>query len=198
MKESIDFYFDMMSPFSYLAHTQLPDLARKYGLTVNYLPMSIPPAKIAAGNYGPSNREVPAKIDVMLADIKRWAAHYDVPFTFPKSLEVEPWNVGVLYANDKGQAEAYVNAAYAKIWADGCDPADMAELSQVAETMGWNANEFIDYVQSNEGRTRFRKACVEAHKAGVFGAPIMMLDDQAWWGNDRFMFIEEYLKGRKS
>ena len=198
MQTSIDFYFDMMSPFSYLAHTQLPDLARKYGLTVNYLPMSIPPAKIAAGNYGPSNREVPAKIDVMLADIKRWAAHYDVPFTFPKNLEVEPWNVGVLYANDKGQAEAYVNAAYAKIWADGCDPTDMAELSQVADKMGWNTDEFIAYVQSNEGRTRFRKACVEAHKEGVFGAPIMKLDDHAWWGNDRFMFIEEYLKGRKS
>jgi len=198
MSDNIDFYFDMMSPFSYLAHTQLPKLARQYGLGVNYLPMSIPPAKIAAGNYGPSNREVPAKITIMLADIKRWAAHYDVPFTFPKSLEVEPWNVGVLYANDKDQAEAYVDAAYAKIWAEGCDPTDMAELSQVATQMGWNVDEFIDYVQSNEGRTRFRKACVEAHKEGVFGAPIMMLDDQAWWGNDRFMFIEEYLKGRTS
>ena len=139
MQESIDFYFDMMSPFSYLAHTQLPDLARKYGLTVKYLPMSIPVAKIAAGNYGPSNREVPAKIKVMLQDIKRWAAHYDVPFTFPKNLEIEPWNIGVLYANDKDQAEAYVNAAYAKIWADGCDPTDMAELSQVADQLGWNA-----------------------------------------------------------
>ncbi len=113
MQDSIDFYFDMMSPFSYLAHTQLPELARKYGLSVNYLPMDIPQAKIAAGNYGPSNRDVPAKIKIMLADLKRWAAHYDVPFAFPKSLEVEPWNVGVLYANDKGQAEAYVDAAYA-------------------------------------------------------------------------------------
>jgi len=198
VQDSIDFYFDMMSPFSYLAHTQLPELARKYGLSVNYLPMDIPQAKIAAGNYGPSNRDVPAKIKIMLADLKRWAAHYDVPFAFPKSLEVEPWNVGVLYANDKGQAEAYVDAAYAKIWGEGCDPTDMTELSSVAEEMGWDAGAFIEYVQSNERRTRFRKACVEAHQNGVFGAPIMMLDDEAWWGNDRFAFIEEYLQQRKS
>ena len=70
-----------MSPFSYLAHVKLPDLARKYDLSVAYHPMDIPQAKMAAGNYGPSNREVPAKIKVMLADLKRWAKHYDAALT---------------------------------------------------------------------------------------------------------------------
>lgn len=196
MQQKIAFYFDLMSPFSYLANIKLPDLARKYGLDVAYHPMDIPQAKMAAGNYGPSNREVPAKIKVMLADLKRWAKHYDVPFAFPPNLDVQPWNVGVLYANQKNQAEAYVTTAYQKIWGEGCDPTELKNLEAVAAELGWVVADFMAFVSSNEGQTQFRKACVDAHKAGVFGAPIMMLDEQIWWGNDRFDFIEEYLKQR--
>jgi 2-hydroxychromene-2-carboxylate isomerase len=196
VKQQMDFYFDLMSPFSYLAHIKLPDLARKYGLTLAYHPMDIPQAKMAAGNYGPSNREVPAKIKVMLADLKRWAKRYDAPFAFPPNLQVGPWNVGVLYANDKNQAEAYVTAAYNKIWGEGCDPTELKNLESLAQDLDWDVADFMAFVSSNEGQTRFRKACVEAHQAGVFGAPIMMLDDEIWWGNDRFDFIEEYLQQR--
>lgn len=198
MQQSIDFYFDLMSPFSYLAHVKLPDLARKYDLTVTYRPMDIPQAKISAGNYGPSNREVPAKIKVMLADLKRWAKRYDVPFAFPKNLDVLLWNVGVLYAIEQGQAEAYVNAAYAKIWGEGCDPTEEKNLEAIAGELAWDAKKFIGFVQSKEAQSSFQQACDEAHKNGVFGAPIMMLDDEIWWGNDRFEFIEEYLQQRKS
>lgn len=196
MKDSIKFYFDLMSPFSYLAHVKLPDLARKYDLSVEYHPMDIPQAKMAAGNYGPSNREVPAKIKVMLADLKRWAKHYNVPFAFPKNLQVELWNVGVLFAIEKGEEEVYVNAAYAKIWGEGCDPTDLAELQKIAKSLDWDVAEFTNFIQSNKAQTAFRKACVQAHQAGVFGAPIIMLDEEIWWGNDRFDFIEEYLQQR--
>lgn len=191
---TIDFYFDFLSPFSYLANTQLPDLAKRYGYTVAYHPIDIPQAKIAAGNYGPSNREVPAKIKVLLADLERWAKKYDVPFAFPKSLQVEPWNVGTLYAVERGDVEQYVNRAYAVIWGLGVDPTDTAELRKVANSMGWDTDEFMTYVESSAARSAYRKGCVEAHRRGVFGAPIMMIGDEAWWGNDRLMFLEDYLK----
>lgn len=74
------------------------------------------------------------------------------------------------------------------------DPTDITELQQVAESLGWDVVKFADYVQSNEAQTAFRKASVHAHQAGVFGAPIMMLDEEIWWGNDRFAFIKEYLQ----
>ncbi len=193
MSNTIDFYFDIMSPFSYLAHTQLPDLARKYGYQIAYHPIDIPQAKIAAGNYGPSNREIPAKIKVLIADLERWAKRYNVPFNFPESLEVELWNVGVFYAIEKDQTEEYVDECYRKVWGMGIDPTNLRELKDTAKTMGWDQEKFLDYVQSSKARTEFRKACVEAQNKGVFGAPIMMLDDQVWWGNDRLDFIEEYL-----
>ena len=62
MGKTLHLYFDFISPFSYFAHLKLPDLARKYGYQIEYHPIDIPIAKLAAGNYGPSNQKVPAKI----------------------------------------------------------------------------------------------------------------------------------------
>lgn len=194
MSKKIDFYFDFISPFSYLAHIKLPGLAKKYGYEIDYHPIDIPAAKIAAGNYGPSNREIPAKIKVLLKDLERWARRYNVSFKFPPALNCEALNAGTLFAKEKGAAEAYVAHVYDCVWGQGQDPTDTSLWKDIAEKLGWSANEFIDFVSSVEGRTAFRKACVEAHQRGVYGAPMMMIDDEIWWGNDRLDFVEDYMK----
>ncbi|MFM0415770.1 MULTISPECIES: 2-hydroxychromene-2-carboxylate isomerase [Paraburkholderia] len=194
MTKNLDLYFDFISPFSYLAHIKLPELARQYGYTISYHPIDIPTAKIAAGNYGPSNREVQSKMKVLLADMHRWAARYDVPLTFPKGFKGERWNIGVLYADKKRDTEAYVTETYHRIWGLGINPSDEGQLGEVAEKMGWNVAEFLAFVSSPEGQTAFRKSCVEAHARGVFGAPIMMVGEEVWWGNDRLMFLEDFMR----
>lgn len=191
---SIDFYFDFISPFSYLAHVKLPDLAKRYGAKINYHPMDIPTAKIAAGNYGPSNRDVPAKINIMLPDIHRWAKRYGVPMEFPKSFEGKKWNTGVLFAEQNNRTEAFVTEAYNRLWGKGADPSDDSELRAVAIAAELDADGLMAFVDSSEGQTQFRKSCVEAHKQGVFGAPIMVVGDQYFWGNDRLDFLEEHLQ----
>ena len=67
----LDFYIDFTSPFTYLCNIKLPDLVAKYCYGLNYHPIDIPTAKLAAGNYGPSNRQVPAKIRALLQDLNR-------------------------------------------------------------------------------------------------------------------------------
>jgi 2-hydroxychromene-2-carboxylate isomerase len=198
MTKTIDLYIDIISPFSYLAHTQLPKLASTHGYTLAYHPIDIPSAKMAAGNYGPSNREVPAKIAAIKQDLERWAQRYGVVLTTPKGFNGLRWNIGVLYAQAAGSAEGFVREAYERVWAQGIDPADTGQLVDAARAAGLDVDPFLAYVQSTRGETDFRKACVEAHRRGVFGAPIMMVAEQVWWGNDRLDFLEEYLKSTRS
>lgn len=194
MVAHIDFYIDMISPFSYLANVKLPALAAKYGYTIAYHPMDIPMAKIAAGNYGPSNREVPAKMKVLGQDLQRWAAHYKVPLIFPKNFDTGRWNIAVLFANQhQGSAGAFVTEAWSRIYGKGIDPTDDAELRGAAKAAGLDADAMMEYINSPRGRTDFNKACVEAHANGVFGAPIIKIGEEIWWGNDRMHFLEEYL-----
>ncbi len=194
MGRVIHFYFDLVSPYAYLANVRLPGIAGRHGCKLAYHPMDIPAAKQAAGNYGPSIREMPAKIKVLGADLERWARHYEVPLKIPRGFDCRPWNIGVLYAIEHERAREYVDAAYARIWGAGIDLADSDELTQLAERLPFDTESFLDYVRSPGGEADFQSACDTAHAAGVFGAPIMMVDDEVFWGNDRLMFLEQYLQ----
>ncbi|KTE22749.1 MULTISPECIES: 2-hydroxychromene-2-carboxylate isomerase [Sphingopyxis] len=194
MTSVIDFYFDFISPFSYLAHVRLPAMARAHGRTLAYHPIDIPEAKIAAGNYGPSNREVPAKIKVLMADLGRWADRYEVPLAFPASFECSEWNIAAIYAAQCGAAEAFVADGYRRIWGIGIDPRDDQELRAASSTAGLDPDEVTAFVTSGEGALRYREARSKAYARGVFGAPMMFVDDQIFWGNDRLDFLEGYLR----
>ena len=195
MSRKIDFYFDFISPFSYLAITQLPQLAKKYGYSLEYNVMDIPTAKLAAGNYGPSNQKVKPKIRALMQDLNRWADHYGVPFAFPSGMVGKRVNAGTFFAIDQGDVEGYVSKVFHELWGvGGQDANDDGFLTKIANDMGWNASDFLAFVNSDAAAQRFEKSRVKAHAAGVYGAPMMMLDDQIWWGNDRMMFIEQYLQ----
>ena len=193
MTKIIDFYFDLISPLSYLAHVKLPALANRYDRKIIYHPIDIPSAKIAAGNYGPSNREVKPKIKVMLADLQRWAKRYEAPFAFPKNLDCELWNRVAVYAEENGKAREFVRGAYHAIWGEGGDPTDLERLRAVADEAGLDGEIALAWAQSPEGSARFKRSCVDAHSRGIFGAPIMVADEEFFWGNDRLDFLEEYL-----
>jgi len=190
---TIDFYFDFLSPYSYLAHQQLPALAAKYRCDVVYRPASLAALKLAAGNTGPSTRDMPVKHKYARADLARWAQRYGVPMKPPKSGESAWLNKGALFAIDKGQARDYVARAWSKTWGGGGDPADEALLRDVARELGWDANAFVAFTASPEAEARYKASTDEAAKRGVFGVPTFIVGDELWWGNDRMQFLEEFL-----
>jgi 2-hydroxychromene-2-carboxylate isomerase len=189
----LDFYFDFMSPFAYLAHTRLPALAAKYGVQIAYHPIDLPAAKLAAGNTAPPNVSIPVKLRYLVTDMQRWAKRYGVPLTFPKTLKSERLNIGLYFAADRGQAQDYVDAAWLPTWGQGGDMDDEGLIRGVARSMQWDAQEFIDFVGSQQARERYARGNRDAQARGVFGAPTMMLGEQMWWGNDRLEFLEEHL-----
>ncbi|MBA2689901.1 MAG: 2-hydroxychromene-2-carboxylate isomerase [Burkholderiales bacterium] len=190
----IDFFFDFISPFAYLANIKLPEIARKYGATINYKPIDVVHAKLAAGNYGPSTRDIPAKARYIRQDRLRWAALYNVPMVVALNGARAPrLNSGVFYAGRKNQVQQYVALAYHQVWGVGIDPEDDAAMADLAGELGWDAKEYLAYVNSPQARDEYAKSQREAHSRGVFGAPIMIVDEQIFWGNDRLDFLEKYL-----
>lgn len=191
--KTIEFFFDFLSPFAYLVHQRLPSLAKRYGYAIRYVPMDLPRAKRVAGNTGPSNRDIPVKLRYLTTDMNRWAKRYGVPLVFPKSFASERLNKGMLFAIDRGDAEAYVDAAFRLVWGRGEDMGSDAVLRQVAQERGWSADEFLAFVASQQAQERFEAANLEAHRRGVFGVPTMLIGEDMWWGNDRLHFLEEHL-----
>jgi 2-hydroxychromene-2-carboxylate isomerase len=189
----LDFYFDFLSPFAYLAFPPALRIAERYGLTPRVWPIDLKAAKLAAGNTGPTNREIPAKLRYLTADMKRWAKRYGVPLVFPPNYASERANRGTFYAIDRGQANDYVQRLWSAAWGRGEDMSSPDVLGEVARGLGWPVEEFLDYTTSEASAQRYAQSNQQAHELGVFGVPMILIDDQMWWGNDRFDFIVEYL-----
>lgn len=190
----IDFFFDFWSPYAYLASGRLADMAEAHGWTLRYCPIDLKRAKLAAGNDGPANLQIPPKIRYLMTDLKRWAARYRLPIgPVPKGSNTRRINIGALLAQDLGLARAYVREGYRAVWGEGGDPDSDPLLAEVATRAGIDPAGLLEFVASPEAAGRYETQFEEAAARGVFGVPIMLAGDEMWWGNDRLEFLEEFL-----
>ena len=191
---NIDFYFDFLSPYAYLAHSQLPDLADKYGYGVSYKPIDLNAAKLAARNTGPSTAQMPPKLRYAMADLTRWSKRYGIPFAFARVPPVTARiNKGTLFAIERGQAREYVRKAWLATFGSGGDFNSDELLRDVARQMGWSPEEFLAFISSDAAGRLYETGNKAAQERGVFGVPTMMVGEEMWWGNDRLDFLEDYL-----
>lgn len=193
MPDKIDFYFDFMSPFVYLARGRLVEIARKHDRQIAYHPIELKRAKLAAGNDGPSNQQIPAKLKYMVADLNRWAERYGIPFNPITGQDSARMNIGTYFAIDRDQADDYVAEGFRLGYVLGSDLNDESVLATLSDSMGWNREEFLPFLESREGKERYETENIEAHATGIFGVPIMMVGNEMWWGNDRLDFLDEFL-----
>lgn len=190
---TLDFYFDFMSPFAYLAFQKLPGICERYGLELRLHVVNLPKLKLLAGNTGPANVSIPAKLRYLRTDLARWAGRYGVPVEFPKSLDTGALNRSFFHAHRMGKGPDFIRLAWDRVWGKGDDPADPALLKDLAAACGLNPEELAAWSGSDEAFASLENATQAAHEAGVFGVPTMIVGNQMWWGNDRLAFMEDAL-----
>lgn len=194
--KTVHYYFDFMSPYAYLALTQIPRLVETYKGIARFEGHSFNmwQARLAAGNNGPSNRDMPARARVLMADVARWSKRYGVPVVPPKGFDTERLNRGFLVAKQKGDPVAYLTSVNASLWGGGGDPQDEAVLARASEAAGIAPSEMLVSVDSQEIVDAYAEENRKAQEIGIFGAPMFVIDDQFYWGNDRLEWVEEYIR----
>ena len=191
----LDFYFDIYSPYSYLGFHRLLQIAEANRYQINFHPVDLKKLKVAAGNTGPANIEIPPKIKYLIVDLKRWAERYGLPFgSIPRAKNYARINSGVFYALQKDMVVDYIKAAYALVWGRGGDADDNTELQTIATSLGWDAPDFMAYIASAEAEISLRNSIDKGIDRGVFGVPTVVIGEDMWWGNDRMDFLEEALR----
>ena len=193
MSKTIEFYFDFGSPTTYLAHTQLPRIAREVRAELVYRPMLLGGVFKATGNASPVT--VPAKGRWMGQDIARWARRWGVPFTFNPHF---PINTLTLMRGATGlqmrQPEAftrYVDAVFDAMWVKPRNLGDAAVLAATLAEAGFDAEAFMALVADAEVKARLVATTEEAVARGVFGAPSCFVGEQLFFGQDRLDFVRE-------
>ncbi len=193
MAAPVRFYFDFLSPYSYLAIAQAETICETAGRLLEPVCVDLVRLKTAAGNTGPSTREIPPKARYARVDLARWARRYGIPLTPPEKNNSVRVNRG-FYMTPLGERRAYMHAVWKRTWGEGCDSMQDALLGEVAAAMNWEPTRFIRQADSDEAAQALGAATEAAIREGIFGVPMCLVDGQMWWGNDRLFFVEEYLK----
>ena len=196
MTRDVEFWFDLGSPASYLAWTQMPALARDTGATVLYRPMLLGGVFQATGNRSPM--EVPAKSRYMHDDLQRFAARYGVPYAhnphFPiNTLMLMRGAVG-LQMHQPASLLPYGDAVYRAIWVDGRDMNDTAVVAEVLQQAGFDAAEILQLTQQQQVKDALKAVTQEAIGRGVFGAPTFFVGSRMFWGQDRIDHVKDALQ----
>src|SRR5215831_16731722 len=121
MTKAVEFFFDVGSPATYLAWTQLPKIVQQTGSEIEYRPMLLGGVFQATGNRSPM--EVPAKGQYMQDDLQRYARRYGVPFKhnpfFPiNTLALMRMALG-LQLREPERMVPFVDAVVRAMWVEG-------------------------------------------------------------------------------
>lgn len=188
----VDFYFDLSSPYSYMAATQIGAVAARAGATVAWKPMVLHAVFKATGNTMPARVE--AKARFMLADLARWSAHYGVPFRMSSHFPANTIKAMRLVLVDEARAGEVALAGFRAMWVDDLDVNDAAVLRQVASAGGLDPDRALAAIEEPAIKDQLRANTDEAIARGAFGAPAMFVGDELFWGNDRLHFVEAALR----
>ena len=193
---TITFYFDYESPNAYLAWTQLPNLASRYGFTVDPVPILYAALLDANGQLGPG--EQPTKGRWMAKNVLRKASLLGVPLNQPAFLPFNPLlalRVSILPLEDRIR-RALIDALFEAVWVRGLHVSEATVVEAVATEIGLPGRTLVAQAQTPEIKSQLRMQTDEAIAKGVFGVPSMMLGEELFWGYDDFPYLELFLAGR--
>jgi len=187
----LEFFYDFVSPYSYLASTRIEAAAARVGGTVRFRPFLLGGVFGATGNRAPL--ETPAKERHMWVDLDRWARKVGValrrPPTFPL-LSVLPLRAAFA-AEKAGVLVPYTHAVFRAYWVDGKDYSNPAVLAEVASAAGLDGPALVAAAPSHKDDLKAQTQ--EAVDRGAYGAPALFVGDEMFVGNDRLEFAVEAL-----
>lgn len=189
MSKRVEFFYDYLSPFSYLADTQLPEIARRTGAEIAYRPILMGAIMKSVGNAGPLS--IPSKAAYNIAEFQRWAKRYGVPAQFSPYFPFNTIRIvrGAIAAQLVGRFAEFHSAAFRAIWEQAQDLSKEEALQRLLN----EAQIDPALIEGDEIKNRLRANVDEAVERGAFGAPTFFVNGEMFWGNDRLDFVEEAL-----
>ena len=196
MARTVRVYFDFVSPYSYLALTQVEAFGARHG--VMWEPVPVFYAALLDANHLVGPAETRAKRHYTLTDILRAATLQGVPLVGPPDhpfRSLAALRVATLFGNDT-RALALSVALSRACWAEGRDLTDWRVLAEVVGEMGLDAVDLAARASAPEIKRALQRRTAAAIEAGVFGVPTFELDGELFWGHDRLEHLTARLDGR--
>ncbi len=192
MTKSFDFYFDFISPYSYLAYKKIKLLNNEKELNINYKPILLGGLHNLGGITAPALNN--HKLKNMKSDCELVALKNNIEFKwnskFPQNSLYLMRGYLIIQNNVK---EKFFELCFNAYWKNDEDIADEKNINKILDLVDQDKNDFLRKIENKKIKEMLKKLTSDAFEKDIFGAPTFMIDNKIFWGQDRLDYaLEEY------
>ena len=195
MSKTIDFYFDFVSPYTFISFQQIKLLKFKQDFKFRLRPVLLGGLhklhKITAPAF------IPAKAKFMIRDCKMVCEKHKISFKFNSYFPIKTIDLmrGALIAEEDGVVNNYIDKIFEAMWVSGLNLNDQEVIDKTIKNLGINPKTFFLRLSNQNIKDELKKRTQEAYERGVFGAPTFVVNNKIFWGQDRLEYaLAESLK----
>ncbi|MGE4255263.1 MAG: 2-hydroxychromene-2-carboxylate isomerase [Xanthobacteraceae bacterium] len=191
----IEFYFDPISPFAYLASVEIERVAARLGREVEWKPVLIGITVLKVMGLKPLP-ETPLKGPYLRHDAVRLAKYFGVPFGYHSLSGINSLAAlrafAVIKEREPPLAKSLAQRIFERLWVRGQNITTMSDLAEEAEALGMNPIVLAREIDTEYAKSLLKRQVDAAIAAGVFGVPYFVVDGEAIWGVDRMWMVEHW------
>lgn len=199
MRKAIDFYFDYSSPFGYLASERIEAIAQKHDRDIVWHPLLLG-AIFKVTKQAPLT-QAPLKGDYSIRDFSRSAREHDLIYQHPTPFPIATVAAcrATLWMRDHTDAAIhsnttdFVHGVFRAFYTQSKDITDITVLGNIAASLGIDPSQLSAALGDQSVKDALRKEVDDAVAAGIFGSPMMVVDNEPFWGHDRLEQLERWL-----
>ena len=194
MTKSIDFYFDFISPYSYLANKKIETIKKKIEINFNYKPVLVGGLHNLQGITAPAF--IKPKLKHMVSDCILIAKKNNFDFIWNSKFPINSLNImrGYLFVN-ANLKELYLDLIFDAYWKDNLDVSNEEVLKTLLNKSNIDLDSFFVGIKDHKIKNELKNVTQEAHDKEIFGTPTFAINNKIFWGQDRLEFaLDEYNK----
>ena len=192
MTKSIDFYFDFISPYSFLAYKRIKEINKKEKLKINYKPILLGGLHKLGGITAPAFNL--RKMKNMKNDCELVALKYKIDFKWNTKFPINTLYLmrGYLVI-DENLKEKFFDVCFDAYWKENTDISDDKNFDKILDLVKIDKKKFFEDIQDIKIKNKLKDLTNAAFEKDIFGAPTFIVNDKIFWGQDRLDYaIDEY------
>ena len=189
MTKEIDFYFDFISPYSYLAHQKIKSIRN---VNFNYKPVLVGGLHNLQGITAPAF--IKPKLKHMISDCDLIAKKDKSNFIWNSNFPINSLNImrGYLFINVEHR-DLYLNVMFDAYWKNNLNISNEEIIKTLINKSKIEPISFFDGIKDPKIKEELKNVTQEAHDKEIFGVPTFVVNNKIFWGQDRLEFaLGEY------
>ena len=189
MSNHIDFYFDIISPYAYIAYK---NIIKTENIKFNYKPI------LLGGLHNLVEITAPAfnrfKLKNMKNDCELISKKNKINFNWNSKFPINSLNImrGYLFVQENKKKE-YLNTFFNAYWQDDIDLTSLENITKLLDNLSIDHKQFFEGINKQEIKDELKNITNEAFKKDIFGAPTFAVNNKIFWGQDRLEYALEEL-----